>query len=93
MSIRYHIKSKRAYDSKTGRFISFKRARSSSIFRSDYKLSLYKKPVYEEPVYEEPIYEEPIYKKPVLEWDDLNDIIDAYLEEYDLDELDIGGSP
>ena len=53
MAIRYDLKTKRAKDTKTGRFVSFKRARHSIIFRSDYKLSLYKKPVSQKTVWKE----------------------------------------
>jgi len=35
--IRYSIKLKRPYDSETGRFVSFKRASHSSIFRKEFK--------------------------------------------------------
>ena len=75
MSIHYHPKSKRAYDSKTGRFVSFKKARKSNIFRTSYIFFTTKK-------------RKPRKRKiiPPLEWDELTDIMEAYADAYNFGE-------
>jgi|SRR3989304_213215 len=100
MAIRYNTISDRPYDSKTGRWVSWSRASKSSRFRAEVEeyeefLTLLRKPplpVKKPPV--EPEYVPEVYEPEEIEgYDLLQDIMDVYLEEYEIDPEDINDSP